>query len=52
LRWEDTKLYDLRRVEINSSEEERQFLAVVNREDWMLDTVTSHWEREASAWKL
>jgi hypothetical protein len=46
------KVYDLHRVEINSSEEERQFLAVVNREDWMLDAVTSHWEPEASAWKL
>jgi hypothetical protein len=38
-----TKVYDLRRVQINSSQEERQFLAVVNREDWMLDAVTSHW---------
>jgi hypothetical protein len=28
-----TKVYDLRRVQLNSSEEERQFHAVVNRED-------------------
>jgi hypothetical protein len=38
-----TKVYDLRRVQLNSSEEERQFREVVNREGWMLDAVASYW---------
>jgi hypothetical protein len=38
-----TKVYDLRCVRINSNEEEQQFLAVVNREDWILDAGTSPW---------
>jgi tRNA A37 threonylcarbamoyltransferase TsaD len=34
---------NLRRVQINDSEQERQFFAVVDSDEWMGDSVTSLW---------